>query len=219
MNYQALAFFTGLFGSVHCLVMCGPLMFAMPFYHNSRLNTFIQTLLYQTGRIAVYSLLGLIAGAFGRGFMLIGLQSIISIISGAGLILAALFHFFPAFVKGFKLNMQFSSSIGNIAARHFSKPYGSFVAGAFNGILPCGMVYMALAGALNGETLKNSAAFMFYFGLGTCPLMLLSALLPLFFRRRFNTGHISYYLFLIVGIWLVVRGFGVSIGENGLECR
>jgi len=219
MSYQTLAFFTGLFGSLHCFAMCGPLMLAVPFHNNSRLNAFIQTLLYQTGRISVYSLLGLIAGSIGKGFMLMGLQSIVSIISGTALIVAALFHFFPSTFRSYSFDFRLSPSVGNIAAKHFSKSYGSLVVGAFNGILPCGMVYMAVTGALNGDSLQSSAGFMFYFGLGTCPMMVLTALLPLFIRKRFNTSHISYYLFLIVGIWLIVRGFGVSIGESGLECR
>src|SRR5690606_39797790 len=76
-----------------------------------------------------------------------------------------------------------------------------------NGVLPCGMVYMALASAMNADGVGNSLMFMLLFGLGTLPLMLLfsfAAHIP----RRFMKGKFTYlmtFLYIFMGIWFILR--------------
>lgn len=213
MNYQALAFFTGLFGSLHCVAMCGPLMMVMPFQQHSLGSLLIQRILYQAGRILVYVLLGLLAGFIGLQFQGLGIQSGLSIVSGIILILLAVAHFLPA-SSALKKRFAFSlpNPLLNLLAKFLTKPYGSLFAGVLNGLLPCGMVYMAIAGSLSMPSLSQSMAFMLYFGLGTTPLMLLAAIAPMFFKAKLRLNSITPYLFLLVGFWLCLRGSTVNIG-------
>lgn len=53
-----------------------------------------------------------------------------------------------------------------------NKLTGYFLLGMANGLLPCGMVYLAIAGAVTANTVRNSVLFMFLFGVGTLPAML-----------------------------------------------
>ena len=72
MSYQALAFYTGLFGSLHCVAMCGPLILALPFSGQSIWLSVLQRLVYQLGRIMMYGILGLLIVSIGTGFALLG---------------------------------------------------------------------------------------------------------------------------------------------------
>ena len=152
MSLNALAFFTGLFGSLHCVAMCGPLLMALPTGQHSIWSAFIQKLLYQAGRISVYVIFGLLFGLIGHSFNLLGWQQTISIGTGFILLLMAIGHFSNRKMTSLerfqlKLITPFSVRLGKL----FIKPYGGFLAGMLNGILPCGMVYLALAGALNAN--------------------------------------------------------------------
>jgi len=225
MTYQALAFFTGMFGSLHCVAMCGPLMLVMPFGNLTTWQLLLRSLFYQSGRILMYSFLGLLSGAIGTGFNIIGWQKGLSAGTGIILLIISLAHFFPqVFKSNHKLYLKFSSSIQKSLAKYLFKPYGSFVAGLLNGLLPCAMVYLALAGSLNAGSLADGGIFMIYFGLGTSPLLILTSIFPLFFKRKFQAGNLTYYLFILVGTWLILRGtdwYSVLMHQNGLgvECR
>src|SRR5690606_37262289 len=126
--------------------------------------------------ILVYALLGAVIGLAGESISLLGFQRGLSIVSGILLITIAFFHFsksrYPAFIA---FQNKISTPITRVLARYFAKPYGSFVAGALNGLIPCGIVYMALATALSSNSISEASQFMFFFGLGTTPLLLVSS--------------------------------------------
>src|SRR5690606_15349302 len=80
------------------------------------------------------------------------------------------------------------------------KPGGHFVAGLLNGLLPCGMVYMALASALNAENPSGGALFMFLFGLGTLPLLLIFTIAASYGKQKLNLNFNKWLpsLFLLI---------------------
>lgn len=212
MSYQALAFFTGLFGSLHCVAMCGPLLMVIPFQGMSMFSVLIQRLSYQAGRVIIYTIIGLVAGLIGKQFDLLGWQKGLSLFSGLTLILLALPYFFPNKVKvKTHLNLKFSQPLVLLLGKFLTKPYGGLIAGALNGLLPCGMVYMAVAASLNTGSAEQGANFMFFFGLGTTPLMLLTAIAPLIFKKRIKFSAITPFLFVLIGFWLVIRGSTLQI--------
>lgn len=214
MTYYYLAFFMGLFGSVHCAVMCGPLILAL---QGGQRITWLQVfnkILYQSGRIATYALLGLILGLLGNVASFQGWQQSFSIITGI-LLLAIGFSYL--FAKNSVMLAQWQTKAIQPFARTMGKwlyrPGGSLMAGALNGILPCGMVYMALASAMNANTVMGAAHFMLLFGLGTLPLMIIFSLASSFSMKiikvKFST--ILPLLFLIMGIWFILRGANLNI--------
>jgi uncharacterized protein len=90
---------------------------------------------------------------------------------------------------------------------------GHFIVGLLNGFLPCGFVYLALVGALNTNSPVSASEYMFWFGIGTFPLMLLAMVSAGFagavFRRRIN--KLMPYLMICLGLWFILRGIGLNI--------
>ena len=214
MNLNALAFFTGLFGSLHCVAMCGPLVMALPMAGRSVLYSFIQRILYQAGRILAYTCFGLFFGWLGQRFNLLGWQQLISICTGIVLVILAVTHFTKSKITRLeRFQLKMISPLANWMGKLLVKPYGGFFAGMLNGILPCGMVYLALAGAINTNSVAAGAQFMFFFGLGTTPLMFLASIAGLFFRRwaQLRFSKILPYLTLFMGIWFLLRGADLGI--------
>jgi sulfite exporter TauE/SafE len=212
MNIDKLAFMIGLLGSVHCVGMCGPLAFAVPSLKQGWFFMVADKLIYQFGRIIAYCSLGLFIGLIGQQVWMAGFQQGISILSGVLIVMAACsrilkFRFLkdkPSFMLG-PFNKMF-----NYALKHKAN---HLIIGFINGFLPCGFVYLALAGALNTENIQTSVTYMFWFGLGTLPLMFLTTLgigfMGAIFRRKIN--RIVPYLMLCIGIWFILRGLTLDI--------
>lgn len=172
------AFSMGLFGSPHCLGMCGGIVtaFGLSMQHvsDSKKNGLILT--YHFGRLISYSLLGLIASLVGVAIF----QSIMSnsaprIVLGAVLVLIGLAMLgLPLFNQLEKVGMRFWQSLAPIRKKVF--PMDSFgkalFAGLLWGFLPCGLVYGALMMAIAGNNIATGAALMFVFGLGTMPMLI-----------------------------------------------
>ena len=172
------AFSMGLFGSPHCLGMCGGIVtaFGLSMQHvsDSKKNGLILT--YHLGRLISYALLGLIASVVGVAIF----QSIMSnsaprIVLGAVLMLIGLAMLgLPLFNHLEKVGMRFWQSLAPLRKKVF--PIDSFgkalFAGLLWGFLPCGLVYGALMMAIAGNDIATGAALMFVFGLGTLPMLI-----------------------------------------------
>jgi hypothetical protein len=89
----------------------------------------------------------------------------------------------------------------------------TFIIGLLNGLLPCGMVYFALAGALASGSVMQGVVFMVMFGLGTIPLMLLVSYLGIFINVavRNTIKKIVPYFMLIMGVLFILRGLNLNI--------
>lgn len=211
MSYQSLAFFTGLFGSIHCVAMCGPLVMAIPFQGNLWFSL-TQKIVYQLGRILTYSALGFLAGLIGGLFNILGLQQALSLVSGTILIVIALYHFSgKGIARSNRVYQKLFTPLASFMGRWMSRPYGGLIAGMLHGMIPCGMVYMAIAGSLNAGSPLSGSEFMFYFGLGTTPLLMLASVIPVVLRKFRAPRLMIPVLFLIAGSLLVTRSLNLHI--------
>jgi len=217
------AFLLGLVGSVHCAVMCGPLVIAVS-SAGARLPFGSSRLVYHAGRVLTYCVIGVVFGAVGKTFALAGLQRWVSI--GAGVaILAGLVLSSRATLK-----TPLASSVTRLKtafARLLQRRTvaAQFALGAINGFLPCGLVYIAAAGAATTLSPALGAWHMAAFGLGTLPMLLGITLLGS--KVRWLTTHarrlISFSVAL-VAMLLIVRGMGLAIpflspALNGAACH
>ncbi|MCH5720931.1 sulfite exporter TauE/SafE family protein [Niabella hibiscisoli] len=163
----------GLAGSVHCIGMCGPLALALPLNSTTGLKRFLSALAYNTGRTVTYFSMGAILGWTGSRLVAIGYQQLFSIAMGALILLILLLG---KYLPSIKILSAFQVSFKKYVARFLNrKPsiQGLFIFGLLNGLLPCGLVYMAIASALIIGGPLQSGIFMAAFGLGTIPLMLI----------------------------------------------
>lgn len=209
-------FLFGIAGSFHCVGMCGPIAMALPFNGSSGWRYYAGRLLYNGGRIVTYAALGALAGAFGKSLQMAGLQQTVSIVSG---VLILLLLVLPATMKGKAAGVLGTDKL-MIWVRHklgyfFQKnSMGSlFMVGLLNGLLPCGFVYIALAGAISVQGIGGAMLYMALFGLGTFPLMFLVSLsgklISLKVRAAFNRA--VPYIGMCLAVLFIVRGLGLGI--------
>ena len=205
------AFLLGLVGSAHCAGMCGPLALALPATGGTRATFLAGRVLYNAGRLVTYAALGATFGLLGQTFALAGFQRWISLGAGAAILLGL-------FVSSrFALRLPAVTAVGWLKCC-FGKLLqrrslaSVFLLGLLNGLLPCGLVYAAAAGATATGHIIDGTLAMFTFGLGTVPMMLGLSLagprLHTAFRlrlQRFIPASLA-----IVGTLLVLRGLALG---------
>ena len=205
------------FASVfHCIGMCGPIALSMGLTKKQSTNFYLQNLTYQFGRITTYSILGGILGIIGEGFEMVGFQQYLTIVVGILLILMAVFSFGG---KDFASKLPFLSSYLFKVKMKLSKllqkaDYRSrYATGLLNGLLPCGMVYMALTASLAAGGIVQSAGFMALFGLGTLPFMFLVVLVGNLMTSalRLKILKIVPVMMIILGGLFILRGMELGI--------
>ncbi|MBJ6119769.1 sulfite exporter TauE/SafE family protein [Pontibacter sp. BT310] len=209
-------FIFGIVGSFHCVGMCGPIAMALPFVGSSGWRYYAGRLLYNSGRIVTYALLGALAGAFGESLQMAGLQQTVSIVSG---ILILLLLVLPAAIKGKSASILGTDKLMSWVRRKLGYYFQQnslsalFMVGLLNGLLPCGFVYIALAGAISAPGVTGAMLYMALFGLGTFPLMFLVSLsgklISLKVRGMFNRA--VPYIGMTLAILFIVRGLGLGI--------
>lgn len=212
----ASAFIFGLISSLHCIGMCGPIALMLPVDHNNPAKKATQLMTYHIGRLSSYAIIGLIFGLVGRGLYLAGIQQRLSIFIGLAMIVVVLLperlfakHNFSQPV--FRVISKLKSALG---VQFRNKTYKSlFTIGLLNGFLPCGMVYVALFGAIAMQHTGYGILFMVLFGLGTIPLMstvvYLDSFVTLKFRNRIR--QLIPYAAVVMGMLFVLRGLGLGI--------
>lgn len=210
----SLAFFIGLLSSVHCVGMCGPLMFTVLGKANNFWSTSGRQLLYQFGRITSYSLLGLVLGFLGAGGMRNGWQQQLSVFTGTLLLFFGCYHLLGRQIPAIARRQQWlMTPVLEKMAYWLQRPGGHFMVGCLNGLLPCGMVYLALASALNTGAALRGGIFMLFFGLGTLPLMLGAAMLGSSIKGRIKVKFTKWMpaLMILFGLWFILRGANLGI--------
>ncbi|MCC9137366.1 sulfite exporter TauE/SafE family protein [Pontibacter silvestris] len=189
---------------------------ALPFGGSSGWRYYTGRLLYNGGRLTTYMLLGALAGAFGQSLQMAGLQQVVSIISG---VLILLLLVLPAATKG-KASRIMGTDILMMWVRrklgYFFKQNSLgalFMVGILNGLLPCGFVYIALAGAISVPGMGGAMLYMLLFGLGTFPLMFLVSLSGKFIslKLRSSFNRLVPYIGMTLAVLFIMRGLGLGI--------
>lgn len=202
----------GLVGSLHCAGMCGPLALALPQAGNTTPAYVLGRIAYNLGRIATYCLLGVVVGLAGWTFLLAGIERWVSIALGVALLLGlfasrklAVWRPVTALVDGLKSRMS-----GLLRRRSFAS---LAVLGLLNGLLPCGLVYVACAGAAATGGVLAGAQYMALFGAGTVPMMLAISLsgrlVPPSLRLNLRRA-IPVCVFLLATL-LILRGMSLGV--------
>ena len=205
----------GLLGSFHCIGMCGPIAFMLPIDRKNKTKGFFQILSYHLGRLFTYSLIGLLFGFLGRGFYFFGFQQQLSIIVGVLMIITIIF---PKILQKLSLSKKISTvvlKIKNSLGKELKKKGNDtfFTIGFLNGFLPCGLVYMAVFGALATSNAFTGSLYMFLFGLGTIPLMTAFVYLGNFTKGNFrkNIQKAIPVMVVFIGVLFIIRGLGLGI--------
>jgi sulfite exporter TauE/SafE len=214
MLYTAFVF--GLISSLHCIGMCGPIAMMLPVDRNNPTKKAIQICTYHLGRLTAYASIGLVFGLLGKGFFMAGLQQKLSVFIGIAMIFISLVpgQFFAKYNFSkpvFKIISKVKTALGSQLK---NKTYQSiFTIGVLNGFLPCGMVYVALFGAIAMQSASFGVLYMVLFGLGTVPMMsavvFLNSFLTLSTRNKIQ--KMIPYVAVFIGVLFILRGLGLGI--------
>ncbi|MEW6194033.1 MAG: sulfite exporter TauE/SafE family protein [Bacteroidota bacterium] len=209
-------FIVGLVGSFHCIGMCGPIALALPITSESNIKIILGRVLYNFGRIISYTILGALFGLFGSRLVLFGLQQNLSILIG---ILILLYVITPGKwknkISGSKIYKIISDPVKTQFTRLLSKKSNSslLTIGILNGFLPCGFVYVGIAGAVTTVDFLSGALYMTLFGLGTFPIMFATSLfgrvINLNIKRKINK-FIPVFA-VILALLFILRGLNLGI--------
>jgi sulfite exporter TauE/SafE len=214
-----LALSMGLLSSFHCIAMCGPIALALPVQKGNRLQQFAGLAFYNIGRTFTYAALGIALGSLGYSFAWIGYLRYLSIFSGILMLLYVLWpsrldfylhppKFWQKFIQHLKRQM------GEMLR---SRKTGSwFILGILNGLIPCGLIYLALISSIATGNAFSGGLYMMMFGIGTLPAMMAVG----FFKQWFSTSlrssvrKLTPIMLAIAGILLVMRGILIQYPVN-----
>jgi len=178
------ALLLGLAASGHCLVMCGGISSALGIATAKGANGRPlprMLLAYQFGRVASYTLAGLLlGGAFGGLIALLDGDDVrrgLRVLASAALLLGALVAFGRVRDIGFGPGRRLWARIAPLGRRLLPVTTlpRAFAFGMVWGFMPCGFVYTVMLIASVQLDAVRSALTMAAFGLGTLPAMLLVA--------------------------------------------
>lgn len=201
------ALILGFAGSLHCAGMCSPLVLAVTSMNRRvMLNKFI----YNGGRVFTYALMGAVIAVFGSFINFSGFQLVLSLAIALTLIVMGL-----SGISGMHVPvvtpalLKFSTWVKTAFGQFIQKKSisGMWMMGMLNGILPCGLTYLALTYCLTLATPLDGFQFMLLFGAGTLPVMVgfTSLLRYLVQKFRLDLNKFSRVSFIVIGIIVLAR--------------
>lgn len=209
-------FLIGIFGSFHCVGMCGPIALGLPGKGRAGWKFIWGRILYNLGRITTYSVLGAIAGLLGVGARMFQVQQAFSIVLGILLLLWGISE-----ITGTRLPAKWNlaGKLGTVVRQQFKHWFGKgdskslYMIGVLNGMLPCGLVWLALISAALTTQPLAGAALMAMFGLGTFPLMFALGWGGKFATAKFRSrvNRLLPYTVVVFGILFMLRGMNLGI--------
>ena len=214
------AFTIGILGSLHCVGMCGPIAMALPYQSSTKWMTGLNIMRYHLGRTVTYALLGGVIGLLGQGLYLAGLQQGLSIGAGVLLLIAAIFSL--RMTSDYVISIPFinhlffrlKAKLGTL----LNDRSGSrlFAVGMLNGLLPCGLVYLAIIGAVSTGSALKGMSYMALFGLGTIPLLLVASFAGTFasLKLRNRLRKLIPVFLVVFAVLLIMRGVNFEVPAN-----
>ena len=205
----------GAVSSLHCIGMCGPLAMALPL-KESNAPRFTGALLYNLGRMTTYAAFGLIFGLIGRSFAWFGWQQKISITLGIIILISLIL---PRILDKQNFLAQWNNRVMTILRAKLGKllfngnPASLYAIGLLNGLLPCSMVYLAIAGSVATGNAISGALFMALFGAGTLPAMWSVSFFGGMMKQSIRVSARKLYpaMMMIMALLLILRGLNLGI--------
>ncbi|MGB1316425.1 MAG: sulfite exporter TauE/SafE family protein [Chitinophagales bacterium] len=212
------ALILGFAGSFHCLAMCGPLHISLLGNRKYSASFLVSKSAFNIGRIITYALLGIVLGFIGKSLPLYEIQKVVSVVTGVAIILV---YFIPKFT-GKEIEIPFLNkfvvkNMGSLMQKTKDKSniVKYFAMGVLNGLLPCGLVYVALIASFAQLNTTDSALYMLLFGLGTFPAMFFVVLLGSWAKKMISKfpklNYLTALFVLLIGVMFILRGSNLGI--------
>jgi sulfite exporter TauE/SafE len=206
----------GFVGSFHCIGMCGPIAITLPIPNSNNFKFFGGRILYNFGRILSYALMGILLGFIGEKFAISGFQQTLSVVLGIIILIIVVIPqkyrnriLSVSLIK--RIIVPIKTAIGSLFKKN---SYSSFLSiGFLNGFLPCGFVYVGLAGAISTGNAFNGMLFMIFFGLGTFPAMFAVSIFGKFIKLdiRKKLSKLIPVFAIFLALLFIARGMNLGI--------
>lgn len=197
----------GFAGSLHCLGMCSPLALAIT---HTRKGAVWNKLIYNGGRVLMYGILGAVVSSFGLVIRFSAFQAVLSVSLGVLLVFMGLAGMSSLHVPVItplmqKLSLTLKDAFARVLKHKTRRAL--FLLGTLNGLLPCGLTYLALTYCLVLKGPLDGFNFMLVFGAGTLPVMAGFTVVLQYLIRRFaiNTIRLTRISLVISGCLLIGR--------------
>lgn len=212
-----LLFTIGLLTSFHCIAMCGGINLSQCLPHqvgdeDNKLTALKPSLLYNLGRIVSYTIIGGIVGLIGSAISFSDqMTNYISVFAGLFMLLLGLkmLNIIPA-LRQIQFKLPVPKRIRYLINKK-KRVSGPFVVGLLNGFMPCGPLQTMQVYALATGSFLVGALSMFFFSLGTLPLMFGFGALGSLLSGRFKQSMTKFSGVLIVVLGLVMANRGLNI--------
>ena len=220
IGYAAL-FMVGIVTSLHCVAMCGGINISQCMKVPEGTGTtgkIKPSLLYNSGRVISYTIIGGLAGALGSAISFSGsAKGIVAIISGIFMIIMGLnlfgtFHWVSKITPRFPTFLKSKKSVA-------SSGKGPFIVGILNGLMPCGPLQAMQLYALGTGSFLAGASSMFFFSLGTVPLMFGLGMFSTMMSARFNKKMMQIGAVLVMALGITMLNQGMAISGISIQPR
>ncbi|MEG0306740.1 MAG: sulfite exporter TauE/SafE family protein [Clostridium sp.] len=205
----------GILTSIHCVGMCGGIMMSQSITQSlvETKSKIKPSIMYNLGRLVSYTILGGIIGGIGTLFSIsLGTKALISIIAGLFMVIMGLNIFGFKALRTFAIKLPWSSCKSNNNINNNRNP---LIVGILNGLMPCGPLQTMQLYALASGSIIGGATSMFFFALGTIPLMLGFGLIANLINQNNSRKllKLSGLIVIFLGIIMTSRGLSL-IGIN-----
>ncbi len=216
MSYGVL-FIIGILTSIHCVAMCGGINLSQCIPSSSDptktgISSLRPSLMYNAGRVASYTIIGGSVGALGSVVSFSGsAKGIVALLAGAFMVIMGI-NMLNVFPWLRKFNPRLPKFLGNIVNHEKHRNSSQFYVGLLNGLMPCGPLQaMQLYALSTGDPIKGALS-MFFFSVGTVPLMFGLGALSSLLSKKFTSKmlQVSAVLVVVLGIAMFQTGLGVS---------
>ena len=194
-------FVSSIFGSVHCLAMCGPLV-------GLSRGGLRLAIVHALGRLTTYATLGAAAGMVGSAIDLAGdlgaVQRAATIVAGSAILAWGLYQLGVA-AGWIRATSHASTTAFSRALVQIKTPRAvrrAWLVGVLTGLLPCGWLWAFVVTAAGTGHATDGALVMIAFWLGTVPAMvgLLTVAGPVIARVRRRMPAITAIVLIVLGL-------------------
>lgn len=205
----AMLFVIGVLTSVHCIAMCGGINLTQSIAGNEN-HPVKKSILYNAGRLTGYTIAGGILGLIGEAVSItLHTRAVIGVIAGIFMVLTGI-NMLGNFGLLKRLTPKLPKSMA-VGITKFSSN-GSFAVGLVNAFMPCGPLQSMQLYAIACGSFLSGAFSMFFFCLGTIPLMFVFGTAAGILKKKWKTVMIkaSAVLVLFLGLYMLQNNFALT---------
>ncbi|WP_238917569.1 sulfite exporter TauE/SafE family protein [Clostridium sp. YIM B02555] len=211
-------FVVGMLTSIHCVGMCGGIMLTQSLSKNSivdenqnKFKALIPAILYNSGRVTSYTIIGGVVGALGSVLSLsLNVKAGLQIFAGVFMVIMGLN------MTGFSLFRKLNIKLPWSACKIKSQPKSPFLVGILNGLMPCGPLQTMQLYALGTGSAAAGAISMFLFSLGTVPLMLVFGVISGLLSKGYTKQLLKFSGILVIILGIIMGNRGLALAGVGV---